>query len=261
MSRRLSMIALLGTASLTAACGSGNDATGMGGAGGTAGTMGMGGMAGGGGAGGPIMYPTCASGEPWTVIDGICAPTGFPFVQYAFAHSTLCAGVGCPTVPAGTTIRLSQPADGTLCLSGTDPGAGDTTGFILGFTVFSTERLTATHTEVLTRFNADLHRITQMRFTIDRPPAAGVTLWANSLIDDVCSPGCYSPASALANPIVATGTATSVTATTALADFASPQTLETRALASISFDVGQGDFDFCVRDVQVLDAGGAVVSP
>jgi hypothetical protein len=36
---------------------------------------------------------------------------------------------------------------------------------------------------------------------------------------------------------------------------------ETRALATLGFDVGPGAFDFCVHDLQFLDASGAVVSP
>ena len=266
MSRRCSMIALLGTAILAAACGSGHDATGMGGAGGTGGAAGTGDMAGAGGAGSPVVYPSCASGAPWTVIDGVCAPSGFPFVQYAFPHSNLCgAAFACPTTPSGTTIRMSQPAAGTLCVSGTDPSAGDSTGIILGFPAFAAEGLTATYQKVFTRFNADLLGITQFRFTIDRPPPAGVSVWANSLTSDVCIPpsGCFSVASTLPNPLVATGTATSVTSTVPFADLVAnpPAALESRSLASISFDVGQGDFDFCVRDFQFLDASGAVVAP
>jgi hypothetical protein len=35
----------------------------------------------------------------------------------------------------------------------------------------------------------------------------------------------------------------------------------TRALDEMGFDVAPGDFDFCVRDFQFLDASGAVVEP
>ena len=53
------------------------------------------------------------------------------------------------------------------------------------------------------------------------------------------------------------------TTTVSFADLVSspPGMLETRALATLGFDVGPGDFDFCVRDFQFLDASGAVVLP
>jgi hypothetical protein len=228
----------------------------MGGMGAMGGAAGMGGMA-----VGPD-YPTCASGKAWSVIDGICAPSGFPFVQDAFAHSNLCSGV-CPTTPAGTTIHLSQPADGTLCLSGSNPNAGDDTGILLSFTMFASAGLTATHATVLKMFNADVLGITQVRFTIDRPPPAGVSVSADTLHSTECNNNdCITWGFKLASPITASGT-TSVTATASFTDFipTPPQTFDTRALDAISFDVGQGDFDFCVRDFQFLDASGAVTSP
>jgi hypothetical protein len=223
---------------------------------------GMGGAAGMGGMAGPVVYPTCASGQAWSVIDGICAPSGFPFVQAAFAHSNLCSGV-CPTTPAGTTIHLSQPADGTLCLSGSNPNAADKTGIILSFNVVSSAGLTATHDTVLKMFNADVQGITQVRFTIDRPPPAGVSVWADTLHSTECNNlDCLTGSFALASPITATGT-TSVTTTASFTDFIPnpPQTFDTRALSDIAFDVGQGDFDYCLRDFQFLDASGAVVLP
>jgi hypothetical protein len=261
MSKHLSMMPLLTTLALAAACGSGHNATGMGGSGGTGEMGGMGGAAGIGGMAGAAVYPTCASGQGGSVVDGICAPSGFPFVQDAFAHSNLCSGI-CTTA-AGTTIHLSQPADGTLCLSGSNPNAGDATGILLSFTEFSSAGLTATHGTVLKMFNADVLGITKVRFTIDRPPPAGVSVWADTLHSTECNNNdCITWGFALASPITATGT-TSVTTTASFTDFipTPPQTFDTRALDAIAFDVGQGDFDFCVRDFQFLDASGAVVLP
>jgi hypothetical protein len=257
---------------LAAGCGSGYNASGRGGIGGPGGAAWMGGASGtgspggtsgAGGAGSPVVYPPCSSGEPWTVVDGICAPSGFPFVQYAFAQSNQCPVIKvCPTSPVGTTIRLSQPAAGTLCVSGTNPNSGNITGILVGFTVFSTEGVSPTYQKVLEMFNADLLGITQVRFTIDRPPSAGVSVWANALHSNVCNAACFSVAFALASPITATGT-TTITTTASFTDFtANPvQTFDTRALASIGFDVGPGDFDFCVRDFQFLDAQGVEVKP
>jgi hypothetical protein len=226
--------------------------------GGASGTGSPGGTSGTGGAGSPVVYPPCSSGEPWTVTDGICAPSGFPFVQYAFAHSNLCSGV-CPTSPVGTTIRLSQPAAGTLCVSETNPNSGDITGILVGFTVFSTEGVSATYRKVLKMFNADLLGITQFRFTIDNPPPGGVGVGADTIHSTECAAlDCLWFGFTVPNRITASGTRT-----VAFTDFvADPvRRFDTRGLDEIGFDVGPGDFDFCLRDFQFLDAQGVEVKP
>ena len=199
------------------------------------------------------MHPDCVSGE-----NTACLPSGFPFATFAFAHSYACNGI-CPAVsPAGPwTILFSQPQPGTLCMSGTDPDLKGT-GLDLIFTVLG--ELSPGHLMVLKRFNADLPRITQLRFTVDSPPSAGLSISADTLHSDVCErTSCITWNFALPNRITAAGSST----TAPLVDFVNnpPQTFDTRALDAIGFDVGPGDFDFCVHDFHFLNAAGVEVLP
>jgi len=259
MTERISMIALLGTVALASGCGSGHDAAGTGGAGGTGGSAGAGGAGGSADAGGAadaglteIVQPPCGSGQNTS-----CLPSGFPFARFAFAHGNACNGI-CPAVsPAGPwTIVLNQPQAGTLCLSGTNPDPAGT-GLTLDFTKLA--QLSSGSLMVLQRFNADLLGIKQVRFTIDSPPSAGVSVSADTLHGDICNGvDCVTFGFALPNRVTAAGTITA-----ALVDFVSspPQTFDTRALDAIGFDVGPGDFNFCVHDFHFLDANGVAVTP
>ncbi len=251
MSTRLWLIALLGTVSLTAACGSDHTAPLTGGAGGAGGTGGTGGTGGAVDAGPtPRDPPPCVSGT-----NAACLPSGFPFVTAAFAHSSGCNGI-CPgAAPAGTTILFSQTASGTLCLSGTNP-ALDGTALLLSFSVIGG---TPDNGTILKRFNADALGITQVRFTIDRPPSGGITVGAATLHSDVCHGlDCLTFGFELPTHITQSGTTTA-----ALVDFVNtpPQPFDTRALDDINFAFGPGDFDLCLRDFQFLDANGAQVIP
>lgn len=243
----ISMMALLGTIALASACGSSHDVTGTGGAAGGAGAGG-----GGGGAGGltPMPQPPCGSGKNTT-----CLPSGFPFVRFAFAHSSACNGI-CPAVsPAGPwTIALNQPQAGTLCLSGTNP-AQDGTGLSLDFTKFG--QIDSSTLMVLEKFNADLLGIKRVKFTIDSPPAGGISVSADTLHADVChGVDCITFGFTLPDRVTAAKTTTA-----ALVDFASTQTFDTSAIDAIGFDVGPGDFNFCVHDFQFLAANGVAVTP
>jgi hypothetical protein len=251
----ISMLALLGTAGLTVACGSGYNATGMGGAGGTSGAVGTGGAAGASDAGAPtaLVAPECTADA-----NAPCAPSGFPFVQFSIAHSDACAGACTETSPVGTTIRFSQPATGTLCLSGTNL-APNGTGIALIFTVFSDEVFAGYHKVLNGFFNADLLGITQLRFTIDNPPPAGVQVSADTIHQNECNGvDCLWFGFIVPGHITESGTST-----VAFTDFvADPvRRFDTRGLDAIGFDVGPGDFDFCVRDFHFLDANGSEVKP
>lgn len=255
MSQHISMITLLGVLGLAAACGSDHVAVGTGGALGAGGTVGLSGTGGAvDAAPPPIVQPACVSGE-----NTICLPSGFSFVKATFAHSNTCNGI-CPAAsPVGPwTILLSQPQAGTLCMSGTNPDPTGT-GLALSFPEFG--QLSPGTLMVLKRFNADLLNITQVRFTIDSPPSGGISVSATTLNSDVCNGNDCRLGFALPNRITASGTTTA-----SLVDFISDwnppkPVFDTRALDTIDFAVGPGDFDFCVHDFQFLDANGAVVLP
>ena len=246
--------ALLAAAAFAAACSSGHDATGIGGAGGAGSPGGTSGTSGAVDAGlTPRVVPVCVNSE-----NAMCLPSGFPFVPAAFAHSDPCNGPCLDGSPPGTTILFSQPASGTLCLSGTNPTPNGT-GLAITFTVMALLGPAPDHLMVLHRFNADLLGITQVRFTIDRPPAAGLSVAATTIHSDVCNKSdCITFGFTLPNLITESGTTTAL-----LTDFVNnpPQPFDTRALDSMDFVAGPGDFDFCVRDLQFLDANGVPVTP
>ena len=76
---------------------------------------------------------------------------------------------------------------------------------------------------------------------------------------DVCNGiDCLTLGFTLPNLITEPGTTTAL-----LTDFVNnpPQPFDTRALDSMDFVAGPGDFDFCVRDLQFLDASGVPVTP
>jgi len=156
----------------------------------------------------------------------------------------------------GAIIRLSQPKSGTLCLSGTNPAQD--TAFFLGFTVFSTEMLSADYQKVWKMFDADLIHITQMRFAIDTPPPGGVRVSGYTIHNSECSASANCLWTfALPNPITVSGTTT-----VSFADFTSmmDHPFDARGFHALDFDVGPGAFDFCVHDFQFLDANGVEVS-
>jgi hypothetical protein len=141
-------------------------------------------------------------------------------------------------------------------LSGTNPSQ-DGTGLTLDFTKLA--QLSPSSLMVLQRFNADQLGIKQVKFTIDSPPSGGISVSADTLHDDVCNGvDCITFGFALPSRVTAAGTITA-----ALVDFVAnpPQTFDTRALDAIGFDVGPGDFNFCVHDFQFLDANGVAVTP
>jgi hypothetical protein len=254
----ISMLAFLGTAGLTVACGSGYNATGMGAAGGTSGTVGTVGT-GGASVATDAGAPTAAVSPPCTAdANGPCAPSGFPFANFSFAHSDACSGPCTATSPTGTTIRFSQPKAGTLCLSGTNPTLTGT-GLTLIFTVFSSQVFPGYMKVLNGFFNADLLGIRQFRFTIDNPPSAGVSVGADTIHSTECAGvDCLWFGFTVPNRITQSGTST-----VAFTDFvANPvRRFDTRGLDAIGFDVEPGDFDFCVRDFHFLDINGAEVKP
>jgi hypothetical protein len=262
MFQRVSMIALVG---ITAACGS-DPASGKGGGAGADAAANAGGALGTGGAGPvtdaaestPRHYDACMNSS-----NGPCGPNGFPFVDHVGLYTEWCGGIEClgsPPAGGATTIRLSQPESGALCLSGTVP-IGGFAGLILSFTIFSE----LPNQKVLRTLNADALRIAQMAFTLDRPPPNGVELG----FDTIRSVDCQGMASTSSNSCVATGpslpmpiTASGRT-TASFADFRFSDDLGkiagTRAVSGVKFQVDDATYDFCIRDFQLLDAGGVPV--
>jgi hypothetical protein len=169
---------------------------------------------------------------------------------------------------------LSQSETGALCLIGAAEanqrlegdqqervrGPGGWAGFRLIFSTFSAPP----NAKLINHFNADALDITQLAFTIDRPPSDGVQLTSDTLQSNECLGAVGSPASCIAfGPDLPTRITASGRTTVSLADFRSAlgpdQKFDTRGLNKIGFEVGAGAFDFCLSDFEFLKANGEVV--
>ena len=216
--------------------------------GGSAGTSGSGTGADSGAGGAPDDAPGCVSdGE-----NVLCAPAGFPFVTRTFADTESCTGSAC--APPNPT--LTQPEAGTLCISGTAPDGGYA-GFPLILLLTTPDFGT-----LLRAFDADARGIIGVSFTIDPLPEGGVMVDAGVVRAD-CSNTFECVGFGFKLPrIVDPGTTT-----VPLVDFlqsdarSSYQIFDTSALSHIGFSVGEGPYDFCVRDFKFLDAAGDEIKP
>jgi hypothetical protein len=238
--------------------------TGTGGATSSDGTENTGGSAsasGGASAGGDSgSDPNCVSTDAL-----ICAAdlnNGFPFVSVALEQSdycsylgTTCAGV---VVPEGeTSVDISQPRAGTLCLTGTVSTGG------WALLALEVAEKSLDKKKILQPFDAASRGITQVTMMIDSPPSQGVDVQANMVKQLECpaSPlDCFYPPNFDFKTIRAPGQITA-----ALADFKSgdsSQVLDPSVLNSFLFQIYEsGDFNFCIHDFKFLDANNNVVSP
>jgi hypothetical protein len=193
--------------------------------------------------------PNCVTG------DGIlCAKdlTGFPFVAFVVSYSETC--VGCVPGPGETTVTLTQPEPGRLCLSGAVAPAG-LAGFNLEFA-----RRNQAGTEILKAFDAAKLNITQVALTIDSPPSAGVALNLEMVRKLVCpDTDCSYPPAFVFPRLSAPGPVTAP-----FADFISEDpsvSLDPSVLDALLFQVGPGEYDFCIHDFKLLDAQDKEVLP
>jgi hypothetical protein len=141
-------------------------------------------------------------------------------------------------------------------MSGTAP-IGETAGFPL-ILLSSTPDFSA----IVRAFDADALDITSVSFTLDSPPEGGVMVDAG-IVRDACSNTFECVAFDFTLPrITDPGTVTASLADFLQSDPASPyQVFDTRSLSHIGFTVGQGPYDFCVRDLEFLDQSGDPVEP
>jgi hypothetical protein len=201
--------------------------------------------------------PFCAN-EPGSTI---CAPASFPFVTSAGALTDCQTMTGCTA--SKTTATLSQPQAGTVCLKGTVEAPSGYAWLLLA--VSSTNESV---TQIVDVFDAKTLGITGLQFTIENPPAAGVTLFATTAHQRSCT----SPPDCLTGWNLTTGSRADVlkafqTAGPESAPFSSflnddpNKVFDTSALAHFVFVVGPGDYDFCVSQLAFTNAAGATVSP
>jgi hypothetical protein len=198
----------------------------------------------------------------------LCDPKGLAFAQVALGVSDTCDGLigDCPNPPPGsTTGRLSQPESGKICMAGSvKPGGW--ADLVLGFTVYNSGG-----TKVLRKFDANARGITQAAFTLDSPPSGGVKLEAAVTTQLECAANpmdCFTygfrfmPADTAA-PMSFSEPGPQVAPFTHFKQMRTgvSQIFDTTALENISFGVGSGPYDFCIRDFKFLDAAGNEVKP
>ena len=259
MTKRVTTLSVLAGLGLLSACGSdGGKAVGASGATSVGGATGTGGASTNGGTAGTSSTSVADSCQT-----GPCVPSGFPFVTRALAISDAC-GSNCPlsaaNTPSGeTTATLSQPVAGTLCLSGAVAPAG-WAQIALTFATKSQD-----NTQVLSKFDAKSLGITQVAFTIDSPPSAGVSVSAAVTTATSCPGnllGCFTygfdlmtgPGSSVAANYTRPGQVTAPFAN--FLQSVGSQSFDTSALDHLVFGVGSGSYNFCIHDFKFLDAQG-----
>jgi hypothetical protein len=206
--------------------------------------------------------PYCADGP-----GEICAPAGFPFVTSAGTLTDCQTTPGCTSTK--TTATLSQPQAGTVCLKGTVaaspvPSGGPSFAWLL----LSVNSVNQSKTQIVEVFDAKALGITGLQFTIESPPATGVTLFATAAHTSSCS----SPPECLSSWSLTTGRADVVKAFQTAGPESAPfssflmrtdpnRVLDSSALSHFIFEVGPGDYDFCVSGLSFVNASGETVSP
>jgi hypothetical protein len=205
----------------------------------------------------PSTTPSCVSGNGIVCGEDLVE---FPFAQLAVTASEACFGATCSTTarPAGaTTVNLSQPRSGTLCIS----GSVKPDGYALLGLVQAVKNQDAT--KIFQPFDAVAHGISQVTLAIDSPPSQGVSLEAHMVTRLEC-PGnrldCFSPPDFKFADITAPGTVTAP-----LGDFKSvddpSRALDATVLNDVLLKVRSGSYAFCIHDFLFLDAAGQVVHP
>jgi hypothetical protein len=193
-----------------------------------------------------------------------------PFVAVSFWISDACPSqrTGVAPMPSSTITRLThQP--GKICMSGQV-----TTGWAELVLDFSGNNPNGSQPpeQPAAALDAAGLGISQLRFTLDSPPASGLA--AN--LASVLVPGCYGRPNECLHagyyimsediPGVPERLNEAGTYTLRIADFqAAPwvdptRELDTSRLAFLDFEIGSGDYDFCIHDLQLLDDAGSPVA-
>jgi hypothetical protein len=209
----------------------------------------------------PDLTPACTSGNGL-----ICAPAALPFVVSAGTRSDACSrdvGTPCPSPASPTTAALDQPEPGKLCMKGSVV-AGGFAWLLVGMSAWD-----RTRTNIVGVFDARALGIEALSFTIDRPPSAGMSLFATTAVARFCA----MPSLCLEEWDLMTGPRTGLvkvikepgTVSAPFTDFerqtAPNDALDASAIGHFIFVLGAGDYDFCISDFKFVDGQGAEVVP
>jgi len=190
---------------------------------------------------------------------------GIAFVDIFFPVSDYCPArrMG-PNTASQTQLQMLRDNAGRTCLHGrlTDGWAQ----LIVGFDGSNKNGLTP-HSPAIGPLDADGAGVRGVHFTLDTPPAGGLTIETASVVGENCYPFCelhgafYLMSDAgLARPFNQSGSYSFQWSDFQLAPWGDPTTyLDTTHLAGMFFHLPSGDFDFCLSDFYFLDATGAPV--
>jgi hypothetical protein len=97
--------------------------------------------------------------------------------------------------------------------------------------------------------------ITQLRFTIETPPTSGVAVGIFTFAPLICDSGPtgYASAEVDGNPLVLDTNGATVTLSLA-SDFG--VALDPSLLGELNFQVGEGEYDYCIKDLEFLNENG-----
>jgi hypothetical protein len=198
------------------------------------------------------------------------AARDIPFVNIIFPVWDACPSRnGAPQQPSSTVLEVTRDELGQTCMQGELPGSGWAT-LIVGFDGSNV----GGNTPVPAQFeplDATAFGITGISFTLEPAPVSGVLVEMASTVGEDCFPMCqlnggYYPMSqgapGVLHSITEAGTYRFRFEDFEAAPWADPTVaLDPSHLAGVFFELGVGPFDFCLRDFQLLDAGGEPVTP
>jgi hypothetical protein len=190
---------------------------------------------------------------------------GIAFVDLFFAVSDYCPArrMG-PNLAASTQLKMIRDDAGRNCLSGRITNGW--AQLILGFD--GSNRNGSMPLPPFTGpLNADSAGISGVQFTLDRPPAGGLTLETAYVVGEDCFPGCeihgdfyVMEDSGAARSFDRAGTYSFHFSDFQQAPWGEPGLqLDTTHLAGMFFHLPPGDFDFCLSDFHFLETSGAPV--
>jgi hypothetical protein len=201
----------------------------------------------------------------------ICKPAGVAELQFAAVRSDACADSkvsprDCPDPTSDTTAKLSQPEDGKLCMKGTVVDPNGWAWLIMSVGTFNQDGTAATSVLDAKKLGA-----TELRFTLEDPPADGLTLFAATVHNYECGsagpPGCLGegfglmsgPRSNQRRLLMEAGVQQAPFKDFSRSDPYDPFNID--ALHAFIFEIPPGDYDFCVSDFHFVDADGHDVGP
>ena len=190
---------------------------------------------------------------------------GIAFVDVMFPVSDFCPArrMG-PNSASNTQLQMTRDAPGRACLRGrlTDGWAT----LIVGFDGSNKNGLLPLSPGAAP-FDADSAGVRGVHFTLDTPPAGGLTVETAYVVGESCFPNCELHGdfylmgdSGLARSFDQSGSYNFQWPDFQLAPWGDPLThLDTTHLPGMFFHLPAGDFDFCLSDFYFLDADGAPV--